>query len=450
MKSIDKDQAGQSRSAMSHATILLPDGFDPRDEDCLPAGKWKYADQARLIIHWIAIKAAMRPDRDGWVAVRHEDATRLFGGNNRLWDWMRQEFLDRGVIECNHKYKRGEYAMEYRLLPPWRDADLVEVTLRNPELAVRLLKAQSDNSRRDSWEPVHYGLEHRLGQVRVDEQAARRLICRQFSEKQRRTRQIVNIIQAGHPRMSVGTTGRVFSPVTQPSKQLRPCLTVNGQRLFEQDVSSSQPLLLGLLCMQPSQPGNICGIGSRGSSLYMSCNSAPICTHAGNPSDLKDHVSACERGEFYEELAEALRIPCSSRRERNAVKRAWCRMTYGRTREHASNWKAYSNRYPTVAAMTENIKKGNHKNAARILQTMESSIMIHEVTHDMIMNDENHCVLTIHDGIMSHERLADHVRNTIIQKWGNHGAKPRINLAYACVWVVRRDRWIKVVSGNDV
>ena len=424
MEYIRKDLKGQVQRATLRTTIWLPEGFDPTD--CLPAGLWKLKNEARLIVQWVATRMAMsyRPNR--WIPLHHEHGIRL-SGNKARWDKLKPALIKCGALECDGEWRRGKKSLWYRLQQPWCDSKLVPHTIGD-ELADRLRYSDDAMSGRDGWEPVHHHLEDSLSRLNVDESAARKWTNRLSSPRQRHAQMMVNLVQAGNPRMSLSRFGRVFSVVTQTPSRIRKCIRVGDQALVEQDISACQPLLLGLHCMHSFSACIDQGRERTGSSFYMMSDSAPISTHASIPADLKDYIRACENGDFYEELATVLKMRCSNQAERNAVKREWCRIAYGKPNP-GPKWDACILRWPTVAWALTEIKSTDHKNAARLLQKAESQIMIAGVADQMREQHADAPVVTVHDSVLTTEAMAGEIRDIILQNWGHYGGKPKIKSA---------------------
>jgi hypothetical protein len=424
MKSMHDLGVGQAREATSHTTILLPVGFNPTDH--LPAGLWKFKDEIRLVVNWIATKSAMLYRHNNWIPLHHDQAIRLVG-NNRRWSKLKPALLGCGVLECDGKWKRGEKSLWYRLQRPWCDANLVPYTV-SEELADRLRCVEDIRSAHADWEPIHHHLEDWLHHVRIDEPAATRWTCRSSSPRQRRALKMVSIIQAGDPRMSVSQYGRVFSVVTQTPSRLRQYLRVDDQPLIEQDISSCQPLLLGMHCMHQLLSDITTGEQATRSSFYMGCNSAPISTHEEAPADLKEYIQTCENGEFYEELADVLGLPCKPGRDRKAVKREWYRLAYGQHNPDR-RWEACIRRWPTIASAIEALKTDDHRNAARAMQKTESQIMIAGAANQIRQLHQDVPIVTVHDSVLTTAAMAGDVRGIILSNWERYGGKPKINCA---------------------
>ena len=90
------------------------------------------------------------------------------------------------------------------------------------------------------------------------------------------------------------------------------------------------------------------------------------------PTDLRDYIQSCERGLFYEAVADVMGTACGCPSERSTVKQTWCRLVYGQTYDDDPRWSACCQRWPTVGVTLALIKSSDYRNAARLLQGFES------------------------------------------------------------------------------
>jgi hypothetical protein len=318
--------------------------------------------------------------------------------------------------------------MRYRLTPPWSNADLEQFELRDPDLVWRLKQLENRESGRNEWEPVHCHLEYWLKRVDIDADAALKWICRPSSPRQQSASRTVQLIKLGEPRMSVDRFGRVHSVIARTQSRLRKYLHVDGETLVEQDISSCQPLLLGLFCMQSGLGRDMLGREKQG-FLPNRSTYAPTWVNGQLPSDLKDWITFCENGVFYEQFAETIGMLCRSHSQRDLVKTDWCKFTYGPTKDWSRKWIAYCERWPTITSVLNALKADDYRNASHVLQKFESDIMIRGVAEEMRRAHPDAPICTVHDSVLTTKSMAENLRDIIKRHWSACGANPNIKSA---------------------
>jgi hypothetical protein len=166
-----------------------------------------------------------------------------------------------------------------------------------------------------------------------------------------------------------------------------------------------------------------CLSGQSGCSIYMSRAFTP--TDQTN-TDLRDYLDACENGTFYEELAYTWKMACSTKAERNRVKRSWCYLTFGKHRPDSLRWKRYSDRWPTCAAFLEGLKAPDYKAVARFLQRLESDLMIRGVADHLRLHYPHIPLITVHDSVLTTEAHLATVQSVILTTWSAINGKPML------------------------
>jgi hypothetical protein len=309
----------QSRSGRGpRAKFWFLEGFNP--QDLLPARFWRHAEAIGYVVGLVASRPVFSPcsakERRGWVPLRWVDLAPLFGKSGN-WNAIREALLAGGVLECDEHYKIGERAKGYRLGPTWSNREQHLATIRNRRLLVRIANVQAKQQCGILWVPEHEHLDHWLRQVRVDEATARPWICHQRrSRRQHYTALRVAAIQSGESSVTVDSYGRVHSPITNLKRYVRPALRIHGQPLIETDVSSCQPLLIGFMAAKLLVGdwglAQVKHLGSEGPIWDGFANLPMERWRADLPQDLLDYIGTCERGLFYQALADAWGLPFES------------------------------------------------------------------------------------------------------------------------------------------
>jgi hypothetical protein len=413
--------------------ILLPEGFDSRE--CLPAGFWRHRDRINLIVSAIATKQAMLFRQGSYVGLGYDDGSRLAGGHTQ-WDRYMGALEEHQIIECDGVWRKGKKPLGYRLAHPWSECDLVPAKIGDARLLDILAEHQAKRSLLDQWDPVHHHLAEIARRTTLDEDRARRYLCRPASPKQQHGRRIATLIRAGEGRFSLSQHGRFYSVYTQTPRVIRKCFLIDGKTAIERDISACQPLLLALLCAQShALPSRFPALaltpscqqtGSQGGSIYMSPIFAPNVHKHGIPTDVREYIEHCQSGSFYEEFGEAVGIDASTEKGRRRSKRKWCHLNYGDVNPANKRWIRYADRYPTVAATAEKLKQGNHRHVSHVLQRLESAIMIGGVSEQLRVERPELAFVGIHDCLAVPENAVDLADRAMLRNWGKYGCTPRI------------------------
>ena len=212
-------------AASTAVEVWMLGDFDPRD--LLPGNLWRDTHAIRYVVGHVAVGSALNAtclkQRRGWVALRWEDMSPLFGRSGR-WNEVRRALLDRGILVCDESYKVGEKAKWYRLGPAWRRHRPSLARIRDETATGRIRKLETKRGNRDSWSPVHHHIARWLSETTVDLPTANPWICRRRrSLKQHLTFLRIELIQSRQAYPIVDAYGRVHSPLTSLRRAVRPC-----------------------------------------------------------------------------------------------------------------------------------------------------------------------------------------------------------------------------------
>jgi hypothetical protein len=280
--------------------IFLPDGFSVNP--CLPARFWRHRDRINLIVSAIATKQAMMFQPDSYVWLSAADGSRLAGGNSQ-WDRYKDALEEHQIIECDGVWRKGKKPLGYRLAHPWSECDLVPAKIGDARLLDILAEHQAKRSLLAQWDPVHHHLAEIARRTTLDEDRARRYLCRPASPKQQHARRITTLIRAGEGRFSLSQHGRFYSVYTQTPRVIRKCFLIDGKTAIERDISACQPLLLALLCAQShAQPSRSPALsltpswqqtGSQGGFIYMFPTFASCVHNNSITTDVLEYIQHC-------------------------------------------------------------------------------------------------------------------------------------------------------------
>ncbi len=103
-------------------------------------------------------------------------------------------------------------------------------------------------------------------------------------------------------------------------------------------------------------------------------------------------------------------------------------MLFGRIRKHSSYWKAIRERWPTLAAVLEDLKGDDYAVLARVCQRLESSLMINVVADQFRVEFPEIPIMTIHDSLLVPPDATGIARSTILDAFGAIGLKPALKV----------------------
>ncbi len=445
------------------------DGFDPRDlksANPWPAKFWKYHAAIRYIVGRVAveqtIEARKRKGADGWIAMRWEDAHRLFP-DSVTYGKIRKELLGRKVLVCDEIYEEGSKSKWYKLGNDWlcQGVSLSKVTDRR--LIRKIVNVEDVRSNRRFWDLNHYHLDGCLKLVRVDESLTNRWTCQRYrSHKQNLTWLKIIQIQSGITGLKVDCYGRVHHVVGNSRRVIRSAFRIDGSPLAEIDVCNAQPLLIGYLAAKviseewtidqvrelgrKLSKGNMfhgyirlakgtekegtrenTKAGKEGTKSRRNLNLCMSSITNGLPLDLLDFIRICEQGAFYRTLAELWGLDYDKCQHK--IKRIVFRlMLFGRTHKYHPYWKLVRERWPTIAAFLEIAKEEDKGVASRACQCLESSIVIGGVIDRFRVSFPEIPVLTIHDSLLVPPDAIGIAKDTILDTFGVLGLKPTLKI----------------------
>ncbi len=155
----------------------------------------------------------------------------------------------------------------------------------------------------------------------------------------------MGVIQTGVARPTVCSYGRVHSVITNIRRQVRPALRIQGQRLVEVDVSCAQPLILGFMVAKllagDWSVADVKRLGSKGDIVEPFAGLTMTRWSTELPPDVLDYIDTCERGQFYQTLAEIWGMPCQAPKNKIKGLSYWL-ILFGRVRHRDRRWIAFT------------------------------------------------------------------------------------------------------------
>lgn len=145
--------------------------------------------------------------------------------------------------------------------------------------------------------------------------------------------------------------------------------------------------------------------------------------------EVERYVKLCECGRFYDWMMERLRIPPA---KRSGFKtKFFINVMFGKPQRscHSEEWKLFARCFPHIAKLICEIKnEDGHPALARLLQRVESSLMINRVCRRLMKEHAEVPVLTIHDSILTTRKFVPLVRQVIEEEFARLGLQPQLNL----------------------
>jgi hypothetical protein len=280
--------------------------------------------------------------------------------------------------------------------------------------------------------PANEYLAHWLRKSAVDERAATPWVAqRGRSVKQYLTALKIAMINSGEAQIAVDHYGRVHSSISNLRRTVRTALRINGQPITEVDVSCAQPLILGFIVAKllagDWSLADVKRLGTKG-ELSEPFQNLPMTRWSTDlPPDLLNYFEVCQRGRFYHALAEVWGMPCQAPKEKSAVKGLAFRLIlFGRVRPMSCQWKAFLDRWPSLAVVLEQLKREDHGTTARASQRIESHLMVAGVVERFRRLYPTVPIQLLYDGVMVPPHAVDLAREAINLAWGAIGLAPSI------------------------
>jgi hypothetical protein len=314
-----------------------------------------------------------------------------------------------GVIECEtnsdrvESYRVGHRSKAYRIRDPYRDAPFRSHDLRHAEL-VRKVHARREREAAGYAGCVHGHLREMLDRVEV------------VGDVPHDSLQL-RLLADREPYFAVCRQGRVHTPLTSLRREDRRHLRVDGEPLWQLDVVNSQPFLLGVTLMS-----DVIGTNARFQAYrdYLGCklthsnltpSQAPLIPPLTSPypyvagyshgcaGDADDYVGLCQRGQIYERLSEFTGL------SRDAVKDELFAVVYGNPRKSQFTPLGQVFRY-RFSPLWRGVLRFADEPAgelARLMQTVESFVVVWNACHAIAARFHRAPLLTIHDSLVTTE-----------------------------------------------
>ncbi|MBX9584959.1 MAG: hypothetical protein K2X87_32035 [Gemmataceae bacterium] len=416
----------------------------------LPDDLTQYADHARWLVHTIYQRRVFdRRHRDDFIPLKAAYLRRVLPWH-RYTDIL-AALAAAGVLEIDRHYIKHEESRKYRLAAGLRAETHRRHPVTHAGLARKLVKLREAKAAEVTLD-VHRHLWSNLHRVEIDFTNVRRDLCDRP--------ELVHQAEVLHDRQyhfHADEYGRVHTNLTNLSRALRPYLSVGGSPLVNLDIRNSQPLLLSVLvvnwCVNGGglSPLHSFHLDRERDALYLdipedffskkqslNCsdtNPSPSHTlydvklHAvlhglGLPEDLLRYIGLTQEGRFYEYLMRQAAVPPA---RRDDFKREFFgKVLFCKNHERYVEGRAFEGLFPSVAGVIREIKREDYTQASKLLQRVESSLVINRVVRRLMEALPDAFVATIHDSVLTTRDVAGEVEAAVRREFGRVGLTPTL------------------------
>ena len=415
--------------------FVQPESFEPTE--FLPPSLRRYSDDARYFVSLILHKLARgRVDDNGFVRLRAAYLRNVMSKDH--YSQIVDQLLARGVVRRS-AYEVGVQSFGYVLEDRFLADQHTRVPITSARLRRRWQKALSraDAERDARLLPVHRHLAQLQEQLEIDVVRARQTVTQLPAKSNPWDTQgvLVADIWDRDFHVSVGNYGRMANNITSLKRELRSSLHVGGHHLTGVDIACCQPALIALFyktithCENFRHHISLCPAGVPG-CLPASERTLPVipvspelprllpCTSSS--ADASRFIDTVLDGRLYEVLLEE----CHSRGlslDRSALKRRFLCDVVAKRNANASGAEypsvvedAFRALFPTVYSLIRAINKNGreHANLIRILQRLESWLVLEQVCGRLADRHPETFLISLHDAIYCIDKDVPLIRAT--------------------------------------
>lgn len=355
---------------------------------------------------WMVSQVTLRQyiedvDEDTFVPLAADFTDRIVPSRirRRLLDIL----LDNGALECDGQFSFGTRAVFkygsgkafcYRLGDEYYESPVRTRVIAHAELE-RKMDIERKRDRDALTDPVHIALEKWHRRVEVLPHAP--------ADEHHTLSALID----GERRFKPCDQGRLHTNIANLPAQYRQFIRLEGRELKAVDIATSQPLLLGvLLSRRESNPGVLC------------CPSSD--------ESLRVFLDDCLQGVVYDRVCDLTGY------SRDDVKGLFLAVIYGHPDHMGTKvGAAVEKLYPAVfrAVVDLNSELG-HGGLPRLLQRLESQVMIQQAAGRLLREKPSMPVLTVHDSVLVPEEFVPLVEQVIREEWSKEfGIVPNLKVS---------------------
>lgn len=365
--------------------FTLPESFDPGD--LLPRYLDRRHDDARYLVSTIVRKMLTNKlDGRGCANLSGEYLRNVMNKHDAA-DVIK-ELINHGAIQ-RFSYLAQVHCYGYRLGDRFVSDSLVQVEATDKRLIDRLndLFSKEDDKKSSRITKVHEKLREMATQITIEPEAYKSLSETPKPRKRTKAEQelwktkqrwMIDNIREKKWTFGVGSTGRVFTNMTNLSKQLRPFVRLNGQTVNGHDFQCFQPALLGQLLQNTLYDSR---------RMYTNCES--------KSTDL--YIELVQSGEYNRFMQQ--QVTSKGIVLRNAKKRNLVDVLAKKGRYDSKFENLFRELFPEVYRFIKEFNQKSPSALIRHLQRMESDFMVNGVASDLLSGHPEMSFLTLHDAL---------------------------------------------------
>jgi hypothetical protein len=250
--------------------------------------------------------------------------------------------------------------------------------------------------------------------------------------------------------MADRTCGRVHTSLTSLKREFRYMIRYNGERLVSLDIKSYQPILLGKVFDYKFWNEDMAEfVIKNNSEIYKNCKNTNgytmdnkfilyyifiMCSHFSSikkaEDDAKIYLDSVLEGDIYSEMVEMINsnklMAELNPIDRDAAKILFYRLIFGPNNAHLYIndipfklfYNSFRKKYPKLYRAISKLKEGNNKARdyavlAKLLQRIESDLIISNVCKLIMMERPDLPIFTIHDCIVTTEGNESYVKEVM-------------------------------------
>jgi hypothetical protein len=412
------------------------------------------------LINWIPAINKGLETRNGYVPINSTVLQRKVRNYRAYFDYL----LANKIIESDNQYIKGKKSKGYRLV--WKYCQAVKVVDGSDNA---LQSERSENKLSVSikrkynhllkWYNSDLQIDYGLAMKYAKEELHRKLslpalqsLRARHSDKnpwQQYNCTVINIEKFASAAFSVSIDSnvcRLHSVLSNMYSPIRNCLSFNGLELVSIDINNSQPYLstillnplfwledcnevLSVMDVYPLYKKDIFSSScSFLSSFIMLCND--VKTH--NSSDLKLYIELVKEGKFYEYIKKEMLLGIN---DKKVLKASVFQVLFTDNRYIGQNdaepKRLFKKHFPTVYKIFSQIKKHDKANLPRLLQRIESYLVLQVITKRIARAKSELPIFTIHDSIITTKGNEGYVQTVMAEELEKAiGFAPKSSIEY--------------------
>lgn len=357
-----------------------------------------YTDGYKFIINLIKTTPSIsnKYDIDDYVPLNWEYITSIISSHS--FKIIKDNLLRYNVVETDNRYVLGEKSKGYKLTGYYlgliwnQDKNFVnEISSKVDSIAnLRALEAISKG--------LGYEVSTKWSKLlKINVENSKKYVDRTKFDKDKKTiyKMRIDAIKDGDFFSSVDcTAGRLHTNLSSFPSKLRKYLTLGGEKMFQVDITNSQPTFLGLILKNNTRVAK---------------------------EELDRYLNICKNGTFYEYLAENCgeKVDLKDYEVRsNFKKRVFTGVFFDRNRkEEGKELSVFKDSFPSIYREVKSMKYKNHNALAIALQTEEAKLIFKVIERAYNLLGANVPLTTIHDCVVSNEESIEKIREIMIEEF---------------------------------